>query len=510
VISAKGTRVAGTCEWITQNESYRAWLNSVGDGDGNGDGNSNLRLLWISGGPGKGKTMLSIFLTEELERHTTDKKDAQLVFFCSAQDEEHNTGVAVLRGLVHQIIAKRPQLVKHALPYFETPEKTQQTLLSLETLWIIFSKLIIDAELGTMFCVLDGLDECHEDTLRSLVPRIIDLLSCQGSTQGSTRTMIAFKLAIVSRKIPGLHKCIRVQLDPDNNEKVASDIERVISARVNELSHIPGFDDALRRTVQTALLQRAEGTFLWVGFAVHELLQKRTCSEVLGVLENLPTGLPAYYSRMLQDIPAEQRQTSSSILRWVTLALRPLELQELAAAVDVRPFSSRLTIDQATRDVITLCGPLLRVQEREVSLVHQSVRDYLLRKEEDSNAVLEAYRIRPQTTHLEIVQSCLNCVMLSGFQQNVVELADRSLSQESPLLRYAAVHWPEHARGCATPLDTDFLCSLKHFLEAKHTVRRHWWAAYRENNNERLPPALPLLHMLCYLGFEPLVQAVVA
>ncbi|KAF2006536.1 hypothetical protein P154DRAFT_422056, partial [Amniculicola lignicola CBS 123094] len=83
LISAKGTRVAGTCEWITHNESYRAWLNA--DSDSSGSNRDGTRLLWISGGPGKGKTMLSVFLTEELERHTASIESVELVFlFCSA------------------------------------------------------------------------------------------------------------------------------------------------------------------------------------------------------------------------------------------------------------------------------------------------------------------------------------------------------------------------------------------------------------------------------------------
>jgi hypothetical protein len=93
-----------------------------------------------------------------------------------------------------RIIAKRPQLVKHALPYFETPERTQQTLSSLETLWIIFSKLVADGELGTMFCVLDGFDECEESTLRVLLPRLVSL-PARGAPSS---TKSAFKLAIVS------------------------------------------------------------------------------------------------------------------------------------------------------------------------------------------------------------------------------------------------------------------------------------------------------------------------
>jgi serine/threonine protein kinase len=218
--------VVGNCEWITQNVSYRAWLNS--DGDGDGSNKDNMRPLWISGGPGKGKTIMSVFLTEELEKHTARADNAELVFFfCSAQDEKRNTAVAVLRGLVHQIITKRPRLVKHALPYFDTPERTHQTLSSLEALWLILRKLVADAELGTMFCVLDGPDECEESTLRVLLLRIVSLLTSEAP---STRGIL--KLAIVSRELPGLRGCMRVKLDTDNDEKVllAGPIEALAAA----------------------------------------------------------------------------------------------------------------------------------------------------------------------------------------------------------------------------------------------------------------------------------------
>ncbi|KAF1828071.1 hypothetical protein BDW02DRAFT_603802, partial [Decorospora gaudefroyi] len=144
--------------------------------------------------------------------------------------------------------------------YFETPERTQQTPSSLETLWIIFRKLITDAELGTMFCVLDGLDECDESTLRVLLPRVVSLLTSDAlsSAKGT------FKLAIVSRDLPGLRGCTtRVRLDPDNDEQVVGDIGLFVCARVAELSRIEGFNDDFRASVQAALLKRAEGTFLW-------------------------------------------------------------------------------------------------------------------------------------------------------------------------------------------------------------------------------------------------------
>jgi hypothetical protein len=106
--------------------------------------------------------------------------------------------------------------------------------------------------------VLDGLDECEENTLRVLLLRIVSLLSADvpSSTRG------AFKLAIVSRDMLGLQDCTRIRLDPDNDAKVVSDIDPFVSARVAELSGIEGLSHNFRTSVQTTLLERAEGTFL--------------------------------------------------------------------------------------------------------------------------------------------------------------------------------------------------------------------------------------------------------
>ena len=490
LISAKGTRVAGTCKWITQNGSYQSWLH---DGP---------NILWICGGPGKGKTMLSIFLTEELERVTQNMEDAELVFyFCSHQDEKRNTAVAILRGLVHQIITKRPKLAKHVLQYLETEEMIKQTLSSLETLWIMFRRLVQDVDLGTIFCVLDGLDESDESTLRVLVPNIVNMFSPEGS-QLATKS---FRLIIVSRDIPGLRGCAQVKLDPDNEEQVTSDIERFISVKVEELSRIEGFNEGFRTTIQETLLKRSEGTFLWVGFVMTELSTKTTCTEMLETLDSLPIGLPAIYSRMLLQIKPGQRRTSSMILCWVMMTARALTVQELGAAIGVQSPSLSISTEQAVRDQVTFCGNFLKVQEQ-VDLVHQSARDYLLRKEPDSNAVLEGFRIKPEEAHFVLARTCFDCIAHSGLQYVPLDLDDESCSQESPLLKYAVVYWPEHARRCST-LAAELINYSGSFFENDSSLRRNWWEAYIRRIEVWLGPDTPsLLHMACYLGIVSWVQ----
>ena len=139
LVSTKGQRVKSTCEWIKEDKVYRSWLDS------------HSQLLWISGGPGKGKTMLSIFLTEELAKVVEPLKDAKLVFyFCDYQDKERNTAITILRGLLFQILQERPKLFKCILPDFETEKKARYTISSLEALWRIFESMLRDLDFGTI------------------------------------------------------------------------------------------------------------------------------------------------------------------------------------------------------------------------------------------------------------------------------------------------------------------------------------------------------------------------
>ena len=488
LISTKGKRVAGTCEWIRDDDIYQSWLHS------------GPQLLWISGDPGKGKTMLSIFLTEELERISQETKNAELLFyFCSYQDEKRNTAIAVLRGLVYQIIAKRPNLTKHVLSYFETPEVVQLTLHSLGALWSIFRKLLQDPDLGATFCVLDGLDECDEDSLRLLVAQLVDFFS----SQNSQPTDRAFKLVITSREISGLRGVTQIKLDSDYDERVKSDIERVVSVKVEELSRIEGSNEEFRITIQNILLERAEGTFLWVGFVINELSQKTTCTEVLETLRALPRGLHAIYSGMLLRIESSRRHTSSLILRWVTMAIRPLTLQELAAAISIP--SAFITADQAVRDLVTFYEPFLKVHEHEVALVHQSARDYLLREEPDGSPVLEAFRIKPEEAHLELARTCFDCIEYSALQYAPQDLNDASCLLESPLLLYAALYWPEHARYCST-YAKELLDLSRPFFQKDSGLRRNWWETCRKIEPWPKAPPLPLLHMASHFGIIPWVR----
>ena len=469
---------------------------------------------------------MSIFLTEELIRHTADLKTSDLVFFfCGAEDENRNSSVNVLRGLVHQILLHRPELIGYALPYFEKPERARQTLSSLEALWIIFSKLITDDRLGTIFCVLDGLDECEEETMRSLLRRFLDLLTAQCSNKAKS----LFKLAIVSRDMPILRGCTTVKLDPDHNQEIESDVSTFVRSRLKDLFWIDGFEH-IQELVQAALLERAEGTFLWVGFAMHELSRTRTCKQIRETLNCLPSGLPAIYGRMLLGIPPDQRDSARTLLQWAAFAVRPLRLQELAAAMSTPESLPRSEVKEAVRDLVMLCGPLLRTEEpretpqqdgeivggQEISLVHQSVRDYLLRSDPDSHAVLETFRFDREIIHLQLAQRCLDYMRSRTLQLEEYQLLDATETQhwlENPLLEYAALYWPQHANQ-SQALATKLYQSHNFFRPKEKALRVAWWdyCEIKRWGQHNYPwyrkPLPPLLHVACILGLMPLIEVV--
>ena len=106
---------------------------------------------------------MSIFLAEDLEHFTKDSPDAvSLEFFCDNKNDKRNTAVSIIQALVFQLLHKRKELFKHILPTFEIQEASLFSGSSFESLWRIFEDMTCDPILRSIYCVLDGLDECDK------------------------------------------------------------------------------------------------------------------------------------------------------------------------------------------------------------------------------------------------------------------------------------------------------------------------------------------------------------
>ncbi len=502
LIARKGSKTNGTCEWIRSNEIYKSWLQS------------RSQLLWLSGGPGKGKTMLSIFLTEELERITKDSQDAVLLeYFCDNKDDRRNTADGIIRGLLYQLLILRPNLFHHILPVFKIQKESLFTASSFESLWRIFESSVCDPLVGNIYCVVDGLDECDGTSLEVLLKRLKALFSIKSSDSSSC----CLKIIAVSRAVPDFipeilssFPCLR--LDPDADCEVNQDIHRFVDVEVNNLSSYRQYPEWLCLHVKRVFRERAQGTFLWVGI-VAKTLRKYRPTEVERALELFPSGLEELYARMLLQIDPEQREIAAKILLWVVMAVRPLTLSEMSAAIElgVEP-SSNFTRDDVMREKLSYCGYFLTIREREISLIHQSPKEYLLRGSQDSNPVLELLRIPEKTGNLEIARKCFEYLQNGALAEGPVDLGERKPSRldSFPLLSYAVLYWPEHAKSLSGS-NSMFDLSQPFYNENSH-VRDSWlWTVrsqYRGQTSPRddSPEIRKLLHWASWLGILPLAE----
>ena len=457
--------------------------------------------------------MLSIFLAEELEQTARFSQNKLfLQYFCDNKDEKRNTTVAVIRGLISQLLQSRPKLFNHILPTFRTQK---ESLLSFETLWRIFESMVCDPALETTYSVLDGLDECDEASLEILLGKFAALLSAK--PYGSSACHL--NLLIVSRDLPDfipqlLSSFPRISLNPDADTEITQDIDLFIKAKVKELSRRKQYPETLRVHVEEVFRDRAQGTFLWIGI-VAQALRKYKATEVEKALNLFQPGLNKLYARILLQIDSGRREIAARILRWVVMAVRPLTLSELSIGIEttVRPSAPGFSRDEMTRDQVLNCGYFLRIEEDEVGLIHQSAKEYLLRKECDSNPELEAFRVKEEAANLEIARKCLN-YLHSGALENSEShiLRDTSHLRAFPLLNYAVLQWHEHARFLDRSADI-FDLSLP-FYQKKSHIRRSWLNAYCDYNHRFLRDSLrlesfTLLHLASYFGILPLAENLV-
>jgi hypothetical protein len=94
-------------------------------------------------------------------------------------------------------------------------------------------------------------------------------------------------------------------------------------------------------------------------------------------LTAFPPGLDALYRWMMDQIcKSDDAELCKSILAVVLVVYRPITLEELPSVVDMPDGVSGDY--EALAEIIGLCGSFLTLQERTISFVHQSAKDYLV------------------------------------------------------------------------------------------------------------------------------------
>jgi len=115
-------------------------------------------MLWVSAGPGCGKSVLASFL---VDTQTADNSRATICyfFFKDDNDQQRSSNFAVT-AILHQIYVSQPGLIKHVLEWHQAKGTSVST--SFLGLWNVFIKTVEDERARDVICLSDSLDECQE------------------------------------------------------------------------------------------------------------------------------------------------------------------------------------------------------------------------------------------------------------------------------------------------------------------------------------------------------------
>ncbi|KAH9009371.1 hypothetical protein EDB83DRAFT_463377 [Lactarius deliciosus] len=473
---ARSAQHEGTAVWFFQGRIFIEWK-------------STGSLLWIHGKPGSGKSVICSSVIEDITTVCGAGSAIMAYFYFDFRDLKKQTRHDLLLSLLSQLSTRSSPCCDVLHHVYKTHEDgTRQP--SDDTLKECLKDMLRRLGHGPTFIVLDALDECPDSPgIPSPRRKVLDLVK-----------------ELVDLHLEGLHICvtsrpevdIRAVLDPLAPHSVSlhsqsgqqTDISGYVRTVVNS-SPSPAMrqwrmDD--RNLVIKTLTERADGMFRWV-FCQLDALQHCFPSNLRQFLNELPESLDETYERILRGINKAQKDNARRLLQCLAVAVRPLQVEELAEllAFDFQESSSggipKLKDDWRWDDqeeaVLLTCSSLIAVVPSYygspvVQFSHFSVKEYLTsprlaRSDED----VSRFHIDLKAAHTILAQACLGTLL---------RLDEHADAAGFPLVKYAARHWVDHARfeGVSSRLqdgmDDLFDTSKSHFAAwiRVHDIDEGW------------------------------------
>ncbi|KAJ5663393.1 hypothetical protein N7507_004124 [Penicillium longicatenatum] len=491
-------RVPGTCEWFLQDERFSRWRDSESD------------LLWVSAGPGRGKSVLSRSLIDEghlnsptititITSSTVIPSFPIVAYFFFKEGAPGNMdSCQALCAILHQLLtsSSNSKEMERALELYEANGTTLTTKFS--DLWAILVDFASVSE-REIICVIDALDECRRDSRVELIEKLEGLYRSDQTLSDSK-----LKFLVTSRPYHDLEHSFRdlehlfnslttatyLRLDGDEkSEQIGREIDLVIDARIQELTH--GFTENNRREISAKLKSMENRTYLWLHLTFSIIKDDPTGfsrpSDMKRRLSDLPTQVSEAYDTLLSR--SNDRVRTRILLELVLAAKEPLTLEEanivLALAVREHPPGSHAELNDdkwPTKEfkviVTNICGLLLSVYDSRLYFIHQTAREFLTSEEKGNEESWKGKFSLPQS-HGTMSRICIQYLLLpdielptdDGSPQNPQTPEDE---QPFPFLAYSASYWPSHFRDQDALLADQSVDDARQLCYATGRTARIW------------------------------------
>jgi ankyrin repeat protein len=201
---------------------------------------------------------------------------------------------------------------------------------------------------------------------------------------------------------------------------------------------------------------------------------------VARILEELPETLDETYERVLREINKANREHARRLLQCLTVALRPLRVEELAEvlAIDfdapahggVPQLNPKWRWADQHQAILSTCSSLIAIvddgKSKVVQFSHFSVKEYLTSDRlARTSGDVSRYHIVLDSAHTILAQACLGVLLRLDDSVNEGNVGDISL------VKYAAQYWVDHARF--EKVASHIRDAMEYFFDAD---KPHWTA----------------------------------
>ena len=208
------------------------------------------------------------------------------------------------------------------------------------------------------------------------------------------------------------------------------------------------------------------------------------------ILEELPETLDETYERVLKEINKANREHARRLLQCLTVALRPLRVEELAEVLTIdldAPAEGGIPQSNPNwrwadqhQAVLSTCSSLIAIVDdgdfQVVQFSHFSVREFLtLDRLACSSGDVSRYHIVLKPAHTILAQACLGVLLRLDNHVNMDKVT------AIPLIEYAARHWFDHIRFENVALHTRD--TMEYFFDAD---KPHWTPWCRVQKIDRM------------------------
>ena len=322
----------GTGTWLEKEALFTAWSEQ------------DIPILWIFGGPGSGKSHLSTWAINHLEKlYVQDQGIPSVViafFYVRDNEAQLRDANSILKVLAWQIAHVDPAFKKHAAKVCKTRKKIVSAEDTWNNLFLDFYRATQSSDRSAML-VIDGLDEAPKTARTTILGLCQDLL-VQDSNGLGPRIQVAIIGRITLKGDMEFEREERfIEVSPEKNK---DDIERYIDKRLSELELIKKLEQIDREQVQKLpkqhaksmalkvkkklkdkILSSANGIFLWAQLLL-DTLKGKEAHEIERILNAPPQSLEEMFRHIFERLAAEEDDlhTIRRLLSWMAYARRPL------------------------------------------------------------------------------------------------------------------------------------------------------------------------------------------